>query len=140
MADLRNTRTSVAGRNAATAAVVALADGGRVRIYSGVQPAAGGAASGTLLWESPVLPTPAFNAPVNGVAALVASQSAPILATDQASWYRVTDSADSPIWDGSVGETLDGDQHNLEVDDKDFVSGGTFVLNTLTYEALAQGV
>lgn len=139
MADLRNTRTSILARNVAVAAVVALADGGRVRIYTGAQPAAGGAATGTLLWESGVLPTPAFGAPVNGVAFLLVAESAAVLDTGIASWYRVADNVDAPLWDGSVGETGDGDQNNIEVDDRDFVQGGTFVLNSLTYEGEAQG-
>jgi hypothetical protein len=139
MADLRNTRLSVAARNAATDAVTALANGGRIRIYTGAQPAAGGAASGTMLWESPALPTPAFDPAVNGVGALVAAQSGPIVATGTAGWFRVTDISDQVVWDGSIGEIGDGDQNNLELDEVELVSGGTCTLDSLTFDAKAQG-
>lgn len=140
MADLRNTRASIAARNAGADAIVALADGGRVRLYTGAQPAAGGAAVGTMLWESDPLPTPAFGAAANGECDLLAPESAVVLVTGVPTWYRVVDAADGILWDGSVGDDTDGDQHNLEIDDPNFVAGGTFILNSLTFDIKAQGI
>lgn len=100
-----NFKLSTAAVNAAADAVTALLNGGKLRIYSGSQPANADAAvgGGTLLAEL-TFGTPAFGAAVAGVAtanAIAADSDAD--ATETAAWFRALTSANVPVYDGSVG-------------------------------------
>ncbi len=141
MADLRNTRNANAARNAAVDAVTALANSGKLRIYDGTQPAAGGAVTTqNLLWEGTFAST-AFNAASNGTASLAATVSAVISTGGTASWFRVTQSNGTTIlWDGSVGDDTDSDTHNLELTNNVLGAGNTLNVTALTYSVAAQGV
>ncbi|NMO52024.1 hypothetical protein HH310_12555 [Actinoplanes sp. TBRC 11911] len=112
-------RISTAARNAAAAAVAALVDGGsgagRLRIYTGAQPAGPGTSpSGTLLLDIP-FSDPAFGAPSNGT---VTADDTPALtgtgaATGTAGWFRLLDSTEAAgtglgVVDGSVTATGGG--------------------------------
>ncbi len=101
-------RLSTAARNAAAAAVAALADAGAgpgvVRIYTGAQPATPAtAATGTLLVEI-ALNDAAYGAPATGAAAadVTPAPSADAVATGTAGWWRMLDSTGSPVMDGAV--------------------------------------
>ncbi len=98
-------RSNLAASTAADA-MAALANAGKLRIYTGAQPATADDAIGavTLLAEL-VFANPAFGAAVNGVATANAIASDTTAdATGTATWFRVW-KADgvTPIWDGSVG-------------------------------------
>lgn len=93
------------GANAAADAVTALANSGKLRIYSGTKPAnADASITGTLLAELTLNAT-AFGAASAGVAtanAITADSSAD--ASGTATHFRVWKSnGTSPLWDGTVG-------------------------------------
>lgn len=94
---------------AACAAQVDLTDGGKLQIYDGVRPANPDTAVTTqnVLVEFD-LPTPAFGTPVDGASGATATANAitPVTAaaTGTASWFRILDSADLPVWDGDVSD------------------------------------
>jgi len=98
-------RSNLAASTAADA-MAALANAGKLRIYTGAQPATADDAIGavTLLAEL-VFANPAFGAAVNGVATANAIASDVTAdATGTATWFRVWKSDGvTPIWDGSVG-------------------------------------
>src|SRR5690348_3378218 len=94
-------RINTAARNATAAAVAALVDAGsgagRLRIYSGSQPATPATSpSGTLLLEV-TLNDPAFGSPSTGV--VTAAQSPALattgLAANTAGYYRIVDSTEA---------------------------------------------
>ncbi len=107
-------RISTAARNAMVDAVKALIDAGagagKIRIYTGTQPAGpGSSASGTLLADVPFA-DPSFDATSSGSAAADVS---PALTTTGAAdgtagWFRVLDSNNVAIIDGSVTATGGG--------------------------------
>jgi hypothetical protein len=98
-------RSNLAASTAADA-MAALANAGKLRIYTGAQPATAddGIGAATLLAEL-VFANPAFGAAVNGVATANAIASDTTAdATGTATWFRVWKSDGvTPIWDGSVG-------------------------------------
>ncbi|MFI7125980.1 hypothetical protein ACIBQ1_09820 [Nonomuraea sp. NPDC050153] len=116
------TRIPTASRNAACDAIVDKIDvgstnpQGRLRIYSGSQPAsANDAASGTLLAEVN-LANPAFSAASTGVATLLGTPlSTTGVAAGTAGWFRIIDRNEATVVDGSAG-----------------TSGTELILNTAT--------
>ncbi len=105
-------RLSTATRNAAADAVVDRADvgtaAGRLRIYTGTQPAsANDAATGTLLADV-VLADPAFGAAANGTATLTDPGAVTGAASGTAGWFRLLDSDLGAVFDGSVTATGGG--------------------------------
>ncbi|HWD83315.1 MAG TPA: hypothetical protein VG497_30655 [Kribbella sp.] len=114
---------SNAARSAAANAAVDLVDagpaGGKIRIYSGAQPAGPDTAIGAqvLLAELTMDATAAFGAAVNGVKTL---DTTPVLSTSglaagTAAWFRMLDSNNVAVLDGSAG-----------------TSGTDLILNTTT--------
>lgn len=109
-----NTRISNAAAIAACNAIVDLIDGGsgagKLRIYSGSQPAdPDTAAAGTLLAEI-TLNDPAFGNAVDATGkARATADVAPAIedtsanATGTATWFRAVDSDDNGIIDGEIG-------------------------------------
>ncbi|MEV4287369.1 hypothetical protein AB0K40_17835 [Nonomuraea bangladeshensis] len=116
------TRIPTAVRNAACDAVVDRVDTGsgtaqgRLRIYSGSQPAtANDAPSGTMLAEVS-LANPAFSASSAGQATLLGTPlSATGAAAGTAGWFRIVDRDGGTVMDGSAG-----------------TSGTQLILNTTT--------
>ncbi|MGW4422536.1 hypothetical protein [Streptosporangium sp. NPDC004631] len=115
------TRISTAARNAACDAVVDLADAGsgaaKIRVYTGTQPAGPGTAitTETLLAEF-TLADPAFGSAASGVATLASTPRATTgVAAGTATWFRMLDSDNVAILDGSAG-----------------TSGTELILNTAT--------
>lgn len=101
---------STAARNAAANAAVDLVDGGtgpgKIRIYSGTQPAGPDTAIGAqVLLAEAALSDPGFAAASSGVKVL---DNTPIpagtgLAAGTAAWFRIVDSNNVAVIDGSAG-------------------------------------
>ncbi|MFI6793662.1 hypothetical protein ACIBG4_40660 [Nonomuraea sp. NPDC050383] len=112
-------RINTAARNASANAIAALVDGGsgagKLRIYSGSQPATPATApTGTLLAEF-TLSDPAFAAAVAGAVGLDTTPALTVtgLANGAAGWFRLVDSAEAAgtglgVLDGSVSATGGG--------------------------------
>jgi len=113
---------STAARNAAANAAVDLLDGGsgagKIRIYSGTQPAGPDTAIGAqVLLAELTCSDPAFGTASTGVKTL---DNTPVLSTTglaagTAAWFRAVDSANTAVIDGSAG-----------------TSGTDLILNTTT--------
>jgi hypothetical protein len=101
-----NLRTSIAARNTALNAIATLANGGKLRIYDGAQPATPETAIGAqaMLAELTMNAT-AFGAAAAGVITAGAiTADADAKATGTATWYRLFKSdGETALWDGSVG-------------------------------------
>lgn len=112
------TRLPTTARNAAAAAVAALADAGSgagtLQIRTGAQPAsAQNAASGTLL-ATVTLADPAFTGPATGVMTLAGVPlSTTGVADGIAGWFRLLDSNAATVMDGAVTATGGGGELEL---------------------------
>ncbi len=133
-------RYSTAARNAALNAVAALIDAGsgagKIRVYTGTQPAGGpaDAATGVLLAEIPFA-DPSFGAAASGS---ISADVDPVLTanasnTGTAGWARVLDSNNTAIVDGSVTATGGGGEFTFNT--TAFTSG---VAVTITGGTLTQ--
>jgi len=109
---------------------------GRLRIYSGAQPAdADDAASGTLLAEI-LLANPAYGAAsTSGTAALLGTpRSAAATAAGTAGWFRVVNRDAGGVFDGSIRATADADTgQELVLDNASIASGQTVNISSLSY-------
>lgn len=121
---MANVRVTAAGRNAAMDAIRALIDAGsgpgKIKLYSGTQPANGDAAlSGNTLLGTLTLSDPSAPAASGGVLTFSAiTQDSAADATATATWARFTDSADVSVLDVDAG-----------------TSGTTLILNTASIVA-----
>lgn len=111
------TRVPDAVRNAIVDAIVDRLDAGpaagKIRIYTGAQPAdADDAPSGTLLADI-ALPDPAFGNAANGSASANAIPSDTVDVTGVAGWFRALDSQDNRVLDGSVSAVGGGGDMKL---------------------------
>ena len=115
--------------------ITALIDSGTagfLRIYDGVRPATGGAAT-TLLAEL-TMNTTSFPAASSGsmtANAITADSSAN--ASGTATWFRITDSAGNAVVDGSVGTTSSGE--DLELNTTTITSGVEVSISSLVLTA-----
>lgn len=104
--------------------------GGKMRIYSGAQPAsANDAASGTLLCEID-LPNPCFSGAAAGVASKTGVWSGLGLANAAAGWARILNAALTQSHDISVGEV----GTEAIIDDENITIGGVVVVSLYDYE------
>jgi hypothetical protein len=128
----RNLKLSNSSASVAADAVVDTLDGGKVRVYTGTQPANPGvAASGTLLVEL-TLPTPAFGSASSGVATANTIPRGSVVATGTPGWFRVLQSnGTTAVFDGSVG-TVAGD-YDMVIGSSSLASGSELEVNSLTY-------
>jgi len=136
------TRLPNASQQAAADAVVDRIDvgvtnaTGRMRIYTGAQPAdADDAATGTLLVEI-LLANPAYGAAATtGVAALLGTpRSAAATAAGVAGWFRVIDRNVVGVFDGNIRATADADTgQELVLDNTNIASGQTVNVSSLSY-------
>lgn len=116
---MANVRVTAAARNAAMDAIRALIDagsaGGKLKVYSGTQPANGDAAlSGNTLLGTLTFSDPSAPSASSGVLTFSAiTQDSAADATATATWARITDSNDVSVLDVDVG-----------------TSGTTIILNT----------
>lgn len=83
-----------------------------LKIYTGTQPAAGAAATGTLL-VTITLPADAMAAASAGVAAKSGTWSGTAGNTGTAGWFRIESSAGSRFYDGAVTATGGGGEIEL---------------------------
>lgn len=105
----KNTQISDEAANAACNAIVALANGGKIKFLTAPQPADVTVAitTQTELGEN-TLPNPAFSAASGGVATSNPISPANATATGDAAWFRVYKSDGvTAIWDGTIGTTSD---------------------------------
>lgn len=129
-----NFKTSVAARNAACNAIVALIDAapgpGQVQILSGAPPAIDAAPSGVLL-ATITLANPSYSAAAGGSAFLNGAGTASVTA-GVAGYFRFLNSAGDTIMQGTVGESADATDMTVNV--KTFSVGGSFAVisSTLT--------
>ena len=130
-----NPQITNAAATAAANAVVDLVDAGsgagKLRIYDGTQAATADTAIGAqVLLAELTFSDPAFGNASNGVAtanAITADSSAN--ATGTASWFRVVDSDDNAIFDGTVGTGT----HDLVLNTTSIVSGAEVSCSAFTY-------
>ena len=105
------TTISTAARNAAADNIVALLDGGNVRIYPGTRPGTPNDATGETALVELDLANPAFGSAVDGVATAETIPSKAAAETGTATWFRGVDSGGNGVIDGSVGTS--GAEMNL---------------------------
>lgn len=122
---------SVAARNAMLDAITtAIGSSGKVRIYSGTQPATGGTAT-TLLAELPLSATAAAAAS-SGVLTLNAiTNDSSADATGTATWFRILTSGNTAVIDGTVGTS----GADLNLNTTSIVSGGPVAISSFTITA-----
>ncbi len=125
-----NSKTRVAGRNAALDAVLDVLNGGKLRIYDGTQPTD----ADTALGAQVVLAELALNATF-GAAASSATKTANAIASDTsadatgtATWFSLLTSANARVIDGSVGTS----GANLNLNSVAISSGATVSVTALT--------
>lgn len=131
-------RLATATQNAACNAQVDLCDvgttnaAGRIRVYTGTQPAsANDAATGTLLAEF-TLANPAWGAASSGVATLAGTPLSTVgLAAGDAGWFRALDRDDNGLFDGAASATgggaeLELDNISIAVDQSVSITAGTY--------------
>lgn len=102
---------------------------GKLRIYSGTQPATGGTAT-TLLVDLPLSAT-AAPAAASGVLTLNAITTTNASATGTASWFRILTSANGILIDGTVGTS----GADLNLNTLSLVSGGPVAISSFTITA-----
>jgi len=126
-----NIKTSIVSRNAALDAIAPLANSGKLRIYSGAQPATPEtAASGTLLAELTMNAT-AFGAASGGVITAAAiTQDSSNDASGTAGYYRLLKSdGTTTLWDGEVGTS----GADLNLNSTSISSGAITQVTSFTY-------
>lgn len=130
-----NFKISVAARNAACNAIVDLVDGGSgagyVQIRSGAPPTAPADANGGTLLATCPMSDPAFGNASTGVATANAITSDTTAdASDDAGHFRIFDSDNNCIMQGTAGEAAD--TPDMVFDDKSIVAGGTVAITSMT--------
>jgi hypothetical protein len=100
-----------------------------LKIYTGTQPAAGAAATGTLL-VTITLPADAMGAASAGVAAKSGTWSGTVGATGTAGWFRIESSAGSRWYDGAVTATGGGGE--IELTSTSITSGQTVTITSFS--------
>ena len=122
-----------AARNAAINAIAATLNGGKLRIYSGTEPAnADAALSGNTLLAEPLLGNPAFGSAASGVVtatAITTDTSAD--ATGVPSFFRLLTAGDVVVYQGTAGAS--GAELNLSgLSGGQIVAGGSVIVSSLT--------
>ncbi len=123
-------RINAAHQNALLDARTARFNGGKLRIYTGTQPATGGAAVTDTLLVDITLPATAFNAASSGSASKAGTWSATAAASGTAGWYRFLSSGGTEAEDGAVGT-------ELSLDNTSIVAGGVVTINTFNFTQAA---
>lgn len=100
-----------------------------LKIYTGSQPAAGAAATGTLL-VTITLPADAMGAAASGVASKSGTWSGTAGDTGTAGWFRIESSAGSRWYDGAVTATGGGGE--VELTSTSIVSGQTVTITSFS--------
>lgn len=127
-----DTRCSIAIRNAKADVMATEANGGFLRVYSGSRRATpDDAATGTMLVEL-TLSNPAFGAAVDGVLTANAITSGTAAASGTASWFTVTASDGTALFDGACG--ISGSDLNMA--SLNIVAGASISASSFTYTEL----
>lgn len=105
--------------------------GGKLKIYSGTQPSAGGSPSGTLL-ATLIFPDPSADTYSAGVLTLHEPIADLGVADGVATWARLTDSADNWVADCSAGATGSGHPVIINSATAEIYAGGTVSVNAIT--------
>lgn len=100
-----------------------------LKIYTGSQPAAGAAATGTLL-VTITLPADAMGAASSGVASKSGTWSGTAGDTGTAGWFRIESSSGSRWYDGAVTATSGGGE--IELTSTSITSGQTVTITSFT--------
>lgn len=137
-----DTKISTAARNAACNAVVDLIDAGAaagyIQIRTGAPPANCAAANSGTLLGTLNMSDPAFGNAANGVATASAiSNDTSADASGDAGHFRVFDSDNNCILQGTAGEA--GDTPNMVFDEKSIVAGGVIAITAMTVTQPEQG-
>lgn len=106
-----------------------------LKIYTGTQPAAGAAATGTLL-VTITLPADAMAAGSAGVAAKSGTWSGTAGNTGTAGWFRIESSAGSRWYDGAVTATAGGGE--IELTSTSITSGQIVTITSFSVTQPAQ--
>jgi len=124
-------RLANAGVNVGVDAYMALANSGKIRIYSGTQPTDPQTAPGGTLLAELTFAATAFGAAALGVAIAAAiADDTDADATGTATWFRALKSdGTTPLWDGSAGVSgcdLNLNSAAIQIHAKVSVTGMTF--------------
>ncbi len=130
-----NTQNAVATSNAGVDAIVALANAGKLQLYDGTQPAAGGAVAAQVKLAEFTLPNPAFGAAAARTATANAISAVNAIASGTATWFRVLSSGSAILWDGSIGTS----GANMNMNSNVISSGASVSVTSWTYTIPAQG-
>lgn len=135
---MRNSQYANATRSAEADALAPLCNGGKLRIYSGAQPANAETAvpGGAVLLAELTLANPAFGAAANGVLTANAIATVAALATGVAAWFRIV-KADgvTVVMDGSI----DTGDANLIMNSKNIQQNADVKVSSLTVTVAAAG-
>lgn len=140
MADLRSTRSSIYMLGVALTALIAEHAGGKIKVYTGGQPATPEtAASGTLLVTMTIGAIGTISV-ANRVLTASSITAGVAVAAGTAGWFRVMNAAETQVlWDGVVGSSADADQQNLELPTTTIAVGMSVGASSLTYTIPMQG-
>jgi hypothetical protein len=128
-------RANTAIKNSVTDNLAANFNAGKLRVYTGTQPASGDdAASGTLLVEI-TLPNPAFGASSGGIASKAGTWQANATVAGVAGWARMLNSALDKNIDYSV--TITGGGGDMEVQNTNIAVGQQVTVTTATLTGLS---
>lgn len=135
----KNTQLSDASANAACNAVVARANSGSMKIYTGTQPANGNTAVGSqTLLATIALGSTAFASAVGGAATMNTTLATSIVATGTAAWFRIVASDGvTQVIDGSIGVT--GSGSNIELGSTAFSTGAQVAITGYVYSIAEAG-
>ena len=127
LASLRN-----AHLNAIRDAVDAGSAGGKIKFYSGTQPANAdaGLSSNTLLGTLTFSGTSASNASAGVLTFSTITEDSAADATNTATWARITDSDDNTVFDCDVGES--GSGATLIINNASVTTGGPVRISSFT--------
>lgn len=128
-------RLNDAARNRAADSVGDDFNSATLEIRTGTQPAAGGAATGTLL-VSMTLPADAMGAASTGIATKLGTWSGTAGNTGSAGWFRVISSAGGRWYDGAVTATGGGGE--IELSTVSITSTQVIALTSFTITQLAE--
>jgi len=140
VADLTNPKISTPACNDSVDALLARANGGFIRLYSGTQPSDcdNPPTPGSTLLAEMTMSNPAFNPAQDGAAlAKAIMPDAAANADGVASWFRMTEPNGSPVWDGSVGKQEDpqDDLYDLYLNSCNIVKDASVGIASLAYIA-----
>ncbi len=122
-------------KNAGCLAITSLVDvgtlnsNGYISIYTAPRPSTTDSSSGSATRLAIVpLASPSFGTVSNGEALALGLNTSGVTveATGTASWYRIFDKDNNPIWDGDIGLTSSGS--DMEFNDLNFIKDGKVVV------------